>query len=70
MKRLLFVASVCLGLFAFTVNHTYLSSGNHHFTASGNDRALMSDTTKKPRDSSKPNPDTPKLASIIALQGR
>jgi len=69
MKRLLFVACVCLGLFAFTVKSTTRNHSNHHCAASGNYSSLMSDTTKKP-DTSRPKPDTPKLASLLALQGR
>ncbi|HZE84774.1 MAG TPA: hypothetical protein VE035_10705 [Puia sp.] len=69
MKRLFVVASVCLGLFAFTVKSTTRNHSNHYCAASGNYSSPMSDTTKKP-DTSRPKPDTPKLASVIALQGR
>jgi hypothetical protein len=66
MKRLLFVASVCLGLFAFSAGSV---SGNHH-AASGNYYGPASDTTKKPKDTSSPKPDTPYLVSLLALQGK
>ena len=51
MKHLLLGASICLGLFAFTAN----SSSRHRSVASLDHRAFTSDTTTKPKDTTKPN---------------